>query len=136
MKPSELRNRREALGLSLSQIAKEVGVPKPTYANWEIGRSAPNKVMLEKIQQVFQRLEGASFLSIPVSKETYLRVSEKARRDGKSPEDVAAELLRAIFGCIAIGGMVFGVLVDKDPNARLRSARSREVGDLVSAQVC
>lgn len=75
-------------------------------------------------------------LGLDVTPEAFAKLQARAKAEGKSVEQVASEIFRVIFGCIAIGAMAFGVLIDKDPNARLRSARQREIGYLVSAQVC
>jgi transcriptional regulator with XRE-family HTH domain len=46
---SNLRARRNELGLTQVRVAKRLGVTQPTYATLEGGKSAPTLTMLEKI---------------------------------------------------------------------------------------
>ncbi|WP_431129631.1 helix-turn-helix domain-containing protein [Flagellimonas flava] len=50
MKPSEIRNLREALGLSQGQLALKIGKSLRTVQNYEDGSTSPNSKVLEKIR--------------------------------------------------------------------------------------
>jgi transcriptional regulator with XRE-family HTH domain len=43
MTPDELKRRREALGMSQTELAAYLGVSYWTYRNWETGRRAPTR---------------------------------------------------------------------------------------------
>ena len=109
MSPKEMSARRAALGLSLAKMASELGIPTSTYANWEKARSKPGPGMGEKLSTVLLRLEGKSFLQVPLDPETYKRLAERARREGKTAEETAGMILQTIFGLLIFGFFTVGL---------------------------
>lgn len=59
MTPEELTARREALGLSGPELAREVGVAESTIWRWENTAKPvrPNAVMARHLERVLARLE-------------------------------------------------------------------------------
>lgn len=102
MTPEELKRMRSEVGLSMADMAKEIGVPKPTYVNWEYGRAYPNQLMAERIAKVHASLTGRSFIQVPIDSDTYVHLAEAARRKGKSVEGTVEEILQTIFGPMVI----------------------------------
>ena len=101
----EMKKRREALDLTQKELAGIVGVPHGTYVNWELGRSKPRHVLLEKLETVLTNLEqgkGTS-LTISLSKEEYRQLSEKAERQGKAIDEVIEDMKKAWLGLLVSG---------------------------------
>ena len=42
----KLKERRKKLGLSQAQTADKLGISRPSYFNWEIGKTKPNQKIL------------------------------------------------------------------------------------------
>lgn len=57
MDGSALTRRREALGLSRRQLARELEVDQSTVWRWEEDGKQPNAVMARHVEQVLRRLE-------------------------------------------------------------------------------
>jgi putative transcriptional regulator len=53
-----LKKRREALGLSMAQVAELIGVDKQTWYKWEHGRHSPTSKYLPKIAKALQTTEA------------------------------------------------------------------------------
>ncbi|MGT2750403.1 helix-turn-helix domain-containing protein [Streptococcus orisasini] len=49
-----LRKRREELGLSQAQMAKQLGISRPSYFNWETDKTRPNQKNLAKLAQLLK----------------------------------------------------------------------------------
>lgn len=49
-----IKNRRKALGMSQCQLADKLGVSDKTVSSWEINRTEPSMVMLEKMCEVLR----------------------------------------------------------------------------------
>ncbi|WP_057491393.1 helix-turn-helix domain-containing protein [Streptococcus orisasini] len=49
-----LRKRREELGLSQAQMAKQLGISRPSYFNWEANKTRPNQKNLAKLAQLLK----------------------------------------------------------------------------------
>ncbi len=87
---------------SQEQIADLVGVPVGTYVNWEIGRALPPKLSRDRLEDVFRALEsgGELTLGLDVTPKVLKTLQEKAKSEGKSVEQVASDILQAIFGIL------------------------------------
>lgn len=49
-----LKKRREELGLSQAQMAKQLGISRPSYFNWETDKTRPNQKNLAKLAQLLK----------------------------------------------------------------------------------
>ncbi len=100
--------RRMALGLSIGKMAAEIGCPKSSYANWEKeGGSSPSAATRFRIESVFQRLEGkTTFLMIGLPSDKAKILSDRAAKEGKTPEEVAAEIFGKILGLFLAGALL------------------------------
>ena len=49
-----LKKRREELGLSQAQMAKQLGISRPSYFNWEADKTRPNQKNLAKLAQLLK----------------------------------------------------------------------------------
>ena len=50
----QLKKRREELGLSQSQLAKQVGVSRASYFNWEADKTRPNQKNLDLLAELLE----------------------------------------------------------------------------------
>ena len=57
--PKECRDLREALRLSLKEIAAQVGVSHTAYSFWEQGRKVPHPSNKAKLDNLLATLNGA-----------------------------------------------------------------------------
>ena len=58
----KLKERRKKLGLSQAQTADKLGISRPSYFNWEIGKTKPNQKNLDKLAHLL-KVDSAYFLS-------------------------------------------------------------------------
>lgn len=50
--PLWLREKRQGCGMTMREIAKEIGVSASTYVAWENGKKRPSKENMEKIKKL------------------------------------------------------------------------------------
>ena len=122
MTAKDMKERREGIGYSLGQIAKALGVPKATYANWERG-SKPGPGMMEKLSATFNRLEGSSFLQTPIKPSTYKAIAKRAKEEGKTTEEMAGEILRQIFGLLIFAAIISAAILLTSPDLSEKVSR-------------
>ncbi len=119
-----IRRRRKAIpsNPSQEQVAALVGVPAGTYVNWELGRSMPPKLSRDKLDEVFRALEsgGDLRLGLDVTPETLAKLKQRAEEEGKTVEEVASGIFKAIYGLLIFGLFAANILLDEAPAARLR----------------
>ncbi|WP_192942759.1 XRE family transcriptional regulator [Streptococcus dysgalactiae] len=87
--PEILQKRREQLGLSKTDIARQIGITKQSYFTWENGKTVPSKPNIEKLAQVL-RVSTTYFESEHKIVHTYLKLNALNR---EKVEDYAEELL-------------------------------------------
>ena len=93
-------------------MAKALGVPKATYDNWERGRANPSRSARAKLIADLARIEsGDNLLNIPLPADKARLLESRAAREGKTPEELAAELLKAILGLIVFLAVVGAALL-------------------------
>ena len=56
MTPSQLKEARQALGLTQEQLADEIGASLASVRNWEQGRCKVNRVAARQIQKMLDSL--------------------------------------------------------------------------------
>lgn len=95
-----LRERRKAMGLDITELAKAIGVSQPAVSQWEIGITAPNRKKVAKLAQI---------LRVPVS---WLLTDEDAPQQnaGASAAPASAPAPAAI-AALPIDVPVLGVAV-------------------------
>ncbi|WP_019319803.1 helix-turn-helix domain-containing protein [Streptococcus mutans] len=71
----KLKERRKKLGLSQAQTADKLGISRPSYFNWEIGKTKPNQKNLDKLAHLL-KVDSAYFLSQHDIVEIYTRLNE------------------------------------------------------------
>ena len=49
-----IRDRRKAMGLDITELAKKLGVSQPAVSQWEIGITAPGRQKLTKLAELLQ----------------------------------------------------------------------------------
>ncbi|MBM7643806.1 helix-turn-helix domain-containing protein [Streptococcus loxodontisalivarius] len=57
-----LAKRRQELGMSQSQLAEKLGISRPSYHNWESGKTKPNQKNLQRLSEIL-KVESNYFLS-------------------------------------------------------------------------
>ncbi|HFI0464072.1 TPA: S24 family peptidase [Streptococcus suis] len=50
----QLQKRRQALGLSQAAVARELGISRSAYHNWESGKTQPNQKNLQMLSEILQ----------------------------------------------------------------------------------
>jgi len=100
---------------SQEQIAALVGVPVGTYVNWERGRSMPPTLSRKRLEEVFLAIEQGKDLKlgVTVSDETFNMLRARAKKEGKTVEEIAGKILRQIFGLLILS-LILGVTCSKD----------------------
>ena len=53
----EIRVKREAMGLSLEELAHQLGVPSWKVANWEVNQEYPSEEQLRNLTTILGKLE-------------------------------------------------------------------------------
>jgi DNA-binding XRE family transcriptional regulator len=61
----QIRKRREALGMSRPQLAKEVGVVRSAVNHWEKGKSVPNGLLIVEVARALGCSIGALYGETP-----------------------------------------------------------------------
>ena len=51
---ARLRERRKAIGMDVTELAKAIGVSQPAVSQWEIGITAPNRKKVGKLAQILR----------------------------------------------------------------------------------
>jgi len=91
-----LRERRKAIGMDITELAKAIGVSQPAVSQWEIGITAPNRKKVAKLAQI---------LRVPVA---WLLTEEDAQQQtaapqGATPAIAALPIDVPVYG-VAVGG--------------------------------
>ncbi|EHJ53036.1 S24 family peptidase [Streptococcus macacae] len=71
----KLKKRRQELGLSQAQLADQMGISRPSYFNWEAGKTKPNQKNWKKLAQLL-KVDSAYFLSQYDIVEIYSHLNE------------------------------------------------------------
>jgi phage repressor protein C with HTH and peptisase S24 domain len=90
-----LRERRKAIGMDVTELAKAIGVSQPAVSQWEIGITAPNRKKVAKLAQI---------LRVPVS---WLLTDDEAQPQSapsSGPPPVAALPIDVPVLGVAVGG--------------------------------
>jgi phage repressor protein C with HTH and peptisase S24 domain len=90
-----LRDRRKALGLDVSELAKAIGVSQPAVSQWEIGITAPSRKKVGKLAQI---------LRVPVSWLVTDEDAQQAAREPAGPTTIAALPIDVPVLGVAVGG--------------------------------
>jgi phage repressor protein C with HTH and peptisase S24 domain len=90
-----LRDRRKALGLDVSELAKAIGVSQPAVSQWEIGITAPSRKKVGKLAQI---------LRVPVSWLVTDEDASQAAREPAAPTTIAALPIDVPVLGVAVGG--------------------------------
>ncbi|WP_019779829.1 LexA family transcriptional regulator [Streptococcus sobrinus] len=85
----KLKNRRKELGMSQADVARHLGISRPSYFNWENGKTKPNQKNWNKLSKILQ-VNPSYFLSEYEIVETYVQLN-KANK--KKAVDFANRLL-------------------------------------------
>jgi phage repressor protein C with HTH and peptisase S24 domain len=91
-----LRERRKAIGMDITELAKAIGVSQPAVSQWEIGITAPNRKKVAKLAQI---------LRVPVA---WLLTEEDTQQhtaapQGATPAIAALPIDVPVLG-VAVGG--------------------------------
>lgn len=70
---SKIKNARLKLGLTQTETATVLGIPRRTLQNWEIGAASPSE-WLERL--IVEKIEGLSQKEIATSSKTLLEVED------------------------------------------------------------
>jgi phage repressor protein C with HTH and peptisase S24 domain len=90
-----LRDRRKALGLDVSELAKAIGVSQPAVSQWEIGITAPGRKKVGKLAQI---------LRVPVSWLVTDEDAQQAAAGPAAPTTIAALPIDVPVLGVAVGG--------------------------------
>ena len=85
----KLKNRRKELGLSQADVARQLGISRPSYFNWENGKTKPNQKNWTKLSKILQ-VNPSYFLSEYEIVETYVQLNKSNK---KKTVDFANHLL-------------------------------------------
>lgn len=75
----KLKKRREELGLSQAEVARQLGISRPSYFNWENGNTKPNQKNWDKLSQILN-VVPSYFLSEHEIVETYVQLNKENQR--------------------------------------------------------
>lgn len=117
-----LRAARESCGLTQEDVARRLGVSRPTVAQIELGNRAVTTIELDKLAYLFGR-DIQEFLAEDLEEEDALAVLFRAEPEISHHEDVAGRLR----SCIALGREV--------TNLEVLLGIDRELAGAVSYQV-
>jgi transcriptional regulator with XRE-family HTH domain len=78
-KPADIRQRREALGLTQGQLAEKLGVALNTVSRWENGASQPES--FEMLDLALRQLEFEQDLSQNVEIQQRLELLSRTKRE-------------------------------------------------------
>ena len=73
---SKIKNARLKLGLTQTETATVLGIPRRTLQNWEIGAASPSE-WLERL--IVEKIEGLNQKEITTSNKTLLEVEDLIR---------------------------------------------------------
>ncbi|WP_165329324.1 helix-turn-helix transcriptional regulator [Streptococcus tangpeifui] len=85
----KLKNRRKELGMSQADVARQLGISRPSYFNWENGKTKPNQKNWNKLSKILQ-VNPSYFLSEYEIVETYVQLNKGNK---KKTVDFANHLL-------------------------------------------
>ena len=91
-----LRERRKAVGLDITELAKAIGVSQPAVSQWEIGTTAPNRKKVARLAQIL-RVPASWILS---DDEMLL---QNVNNQAQSPAVASLPIDVPVFG-VAVGG--------------------------------
>ncbi|MGT2929341.1 LexA family transcriptional regulator [Streptococcus dentasini] len=75
----KLKKRRQKLGLSQADLARQLGISRPSYFNWENGHTRPNQKNWDKLSQILQ-VSPSYFLSEHEIVETYVQLNQTNKK--------------------------------------------------------
>ncbi len=117
-----LRTARESCGLTQEDVARRLGVSRPTVAQIELGNRAVTTIELDKLAYLFGR-DIQEFLAEDFEEEDALAVLFRAEPEIAHHEDIADRLR----SCIALGREVTNLEVLLGIDRELAGAVSYEV---------